>query len=135
MDLNNWSVGNNSWFMQKAQACLWKIKPEWPTQTDWNMDENHGNRLFSKQFIEAHSETQHLGKDSLVLISAYQHLQEQMCQAGLPQPLSAHTDQHEESAPDAKASNPPPSPAERSVPVPSPPTTFPGKSERTGNVG
>lgn len=75
MDLNNWSVGNNSWFMQKARASLWKIKPEWLTQTDWNMDENHGNRLFSKQFMETHSETQHLGKESLVLISAYQHLQ------------------------------------------------------------
>lgn len=74
MDLNNWSVGNNSWFMQKAQASLWKIKPEWLTQTDWNTDENHGNRLFSKQFIEARSETRHLGKDGFVLISAYQHL-------------------------------------------------------------
>lgn len=74
MDLNNWSVGNNSWFMQKAQASLWKIKPEWLTQTDWNTDENHGNRLFSKQFIEARSETRHLGKDSFMLISAYQHL-------------------------------------------------------------
>lgn len=60
--------------MQKAQACLWKIKPERLTQTDWRMDENHGNRLFSKQFIEARSETKHLGKDSFVLINAYQHL-------------------------------------------------------------
>lgn len=49
-------------------------KPERLTQTDWTMDENHGNRLFSKQFTEARSETQHLGKDSFVLISAYQHL-------------------------------------------------------------
>lgn len=38
------------------------------------MAENHGNRLFSQDFMEAQSGTQHLGKDSLVLISAYQHL-------------------------------------------------------------
>lgn len=84
--------------MQKARASLWKIKPEWLTQTDWNMDENHGNRLFSKQFMEAHSETRHLGKEPcanqrIPTPPATKISQEQMCQASLPLPLLARREQ------------------------------------------
>lgn len=45
--------GYNSWLIQKAWIFRGINKAEWSKKTDWNMAENHGNRLLSKQFMEA----------------------------------------------------------------------------------
>lgn len=57
------------WYIHDLEQLVWRVqqlvdaegkgfwginKAEWSKKkTDWNMAENHGNRLLSKQFMEA----------------------------------------------------------------------------------